>query len=353
MRAKTIKDWHWISSAICLIGMLLFSVTGITLNHAGWIESSPDVEVFETSLPKNTLDQLLSASGSDALPLAFEQWYAEQAGYALSNNAQIEWSDYELYVGMPQPGGDRWFSVDLTSGEIYGENTDRGWIAYLNDLHKARNTGFIWSLFIDVFAIASIIFTMTGLLLLNKYSKGRKSTWPLVLAGFMIPLLAIIGSAHAAEKPLQKATLSIEIPRLNVAEYHPPYIAVWLANERQQRVADIAVWYDLRLADNEGEKWLKDLRQWWRRSGRMADMPIDGVSGATRRPGTQTVELTPLLKQLPQLQPGNYYLYVEAAREVGGRELLRLPLTLPLTNTVSVTESGEHELGTVTLNLIP
>lgn len=335
------------------MGMLLFSVTGITLNHAGWIESSPEVEVVEAALPESTLAQLVSASGSEDLPVTFETWLGEQTHYSISSNAHIEWSDYELYVSMPRPGGDRWFSVDLTSGEIYGEMTDRGWIAYFNDLHKARNTGFIWALFIDVFAIASIIFTMTGLLLLNKYSKGRKSTWPLILAGFMIPLLAIIGSAHAAETPIQKATLSIEVPRISVAEYHPPYVAIWLANERQQRVADIAVWYDLRLADNEGEKWLKDLRQWWRRSGRMADMPIDGVSGATRRPGTHTVELTPLLKQLSQLQPGNYYLFIEAAREVGGRELLRLPLTLPLASALSVTESGEHELGAATLTVIP
>ncbi|NIV36045.1 MAG: hypothetical protein GWN58_43325, partial [Anaerolineae bacterium] len=31
----TLRQWHWISSALCLVGMLLFSVTGITLNHAG------------------------------------------------------------------------------------------------------------------------------------------------------------------------------------------------------------------------------------------------------------------------------------------------------------------------------
>lgn len=39
----TLRQWHWISSALCLVGMLLFSVTGITLNHAGQIESKPQV----------------------------------------------------------------------------------------------------------------------------------------------------------------------------------------------------------------------------------------------------------------------------------------------------------------------
>lgn len=351
MRAKTIKDWHWISSAVCLIGILLFSITGITLNHAGWIESSPTVESFESVLPPAELAQLSNASGDDNLPPAFHRWFESITGAAISNNAQIEWNDDELYVGMPKPGGDGWFSVDLDNGAVYGERTDRGWIAYFNDLHKARNTGAIWSLFIDLFALASIIFTVTGLLLLSKYSKGRKSTWPLVLAGFLIPLFAIIGSAHA--KAVKQAELTVEIPRLEVAEYHPPYLAVWLADKRHQRVVDVAVWYDLKLADQEGEKWLKDLRQWWRRSGRMADMPIDGVSGATRRPGIQRIDLSALTRSFKQLGGGTYYLYIEAAREVGGRELIRIPLQLPLTEPLKFSDSGEHELGRITLTLEP
>ncbi|MBL8445053.1 MAG: PepSY-associated TM helix domain-containing protein, partial [Zoogloeaceae bacterium] len=36
---RTLHQWHWISSAICLFGMFLFAVTGITLNHAGAIEA--------------------------------------------------------------------------------------------------------------------------------------------------------------------------------------------------------------------------------------------------------------------------------------------------------------------------
>ena len=41
---KTLLRWHWISSAVCLIGMLLFAVTGLTLNHAAKIEAKPEVQ---------------------------------------------------------------------------------------------------------------------------------------------------------------------------------------------------------------------------------------------------------------------------------------------------------------------
>lgn len=41
------RTWHWMSGAICLVGMLLFAVTGITLNHAHEIEAAPKVEERE------------------------------------------------------------------------------------------------------------------------------------------------------------------------------------------------------------------------------------------------------------------------------------------------------------------
>ena len=85
--------------------------------------------------------------------------------------------------------------------------------------------------------------------------------------------------------------LSIEIPQLTVAEYHRPYVAVWLERADQSFVGNVAVWYDLKLKDNEGTKWLKDLRQWWRRSGRELSMPVDGLSTATRPPGNHQLKI--------------------------------------------------------------
>ena len=44
-------QWHWISSGMCLIGMILFAFTGITLNHAGQIEARPAVVMRDGQLP--------------------------------------------------------------------------------------------------------------------------------------------------------------------------------------------------------------------------------------------------------------------------------------------------------------
>ncbi|MBU2978172.1 DUF2271 domain-containing protein [Alteromonas sp. C1M14] len=144
--------------------------------------------------------------------------------------------------------------------------------------------------------------------------------------------------------------LTVSLPRMSVAEYHAPYVAMWLANSKEKRVKDIAVWYDMGMENGKGEKWLKDMRLWWRRSGRSADMPIDGVSGATRRPGDHTIDLNGVFDGVA---PGEYTLYVEAARELGGREVLSVPVTLPVSSKQHQTAEGSHELAKIELLLEP
>ncbi|MFA5632147.1 MAG: DUF2271 domain-containing protein [Porticoccaceae bacterium] len=153
---------------------------------------------------------------------------------------------------------------------------------------------------------------------------------------------------------VQAATLelSVEIPRLQVAEYHRPYVAMWLENERNE-VTNLAVWYDVAMRENEGLEWLKDMRQWWRRSGRTLELPLDGLTGATKPPGEHRLVFGDGGQPLPELPPGQYRLRVEAAREVGGRELLEIPFQWPLSEETALEVSGTEELGRVTLRLAP
>ena len=147
--------------------------------------------------------------------------------------------------------------------------------------------------------------------------------------------------------------LKIELPKLTVAEYHKPYVAAWIEREDGSVVSTVALWYEVRSRNNEGEKYLKDLRQWWRRAGRDLKVPADGISGATRAPGDQQLALVDGRTPLPKLEPGKYKLMVEAARENGGREALALPFAWPAGGTVGTLASaqGKEELGTVSLDV--
>jgi hypothetical protein len=158
----------------------------------------------------------------------------------------------------------------------------------------------------------------------------------------------VAGSAVASE-----ATIGIDIPRLNVVEYHRPYVAFWLENADGSQIVNLAVWYDTKLKDNEGTKWLKDMRQWWRRTGRELTLPADGLSSPTRAPGNHQIVFDSNTAPLKSLAPGNYQLVIEAAREVGGRELLRIPFEWPPKAPVNLDVKGDSEIGAVTLKLTP
>jgi len=192
--------WHWVSSAICLASMLLFAVTGITLNHAGKMMIEPVVTEKTVVIPS----ELMSAIGladdekedyKKALPKKLRLWMSDVLDVRIGGRA-VEWSPQDIYIDLPKPGGDGWMSIDRELGEITYESTERGLIAYLNDLHKGRHTGFEWILFMDIFSGASIVFCITGLALLYVHARRRPMTWPVVIAGILLPFLVILIFVH-------------------------------------------------------------------------------------------------------------------------------------------------------------
>jgi hypothetical protein len=197
---KAIMPWHWISSALTLAGLLVFAVTGITLNHAASIEARPAVRTGTVQLgpDEQALLQRHAPAGATRAPLpaAITGPLQQRTGLGWAADAQAEWSDDEVYLSLPRPGGDAWLRIDRARGELEWEDSDRGVIAWLNDLHKARHTGAVWAAFIDIFAIACVFASVTGLLLLALHARKRPSTWPLVAAGLLLPLLLALFAAH-------------------------------------------------------------------------------------------------------------------------------------------------------------
>lgn len=189
----SVRQWHWISSALCLAALLLFAITGFTLNHAASIEATPKVSEQVAELPAPLLEQLQQSEPE--IPEAVNHWMQEQLNISITGR-NPEWSSYDFYVSMPRPGGDGWLSIDFANGEVLYEVTSRGWISYFNDLHKGRHTGAAWSLFIDLTALACVIFAITGLILLQRHAAKRPSTWPLTSLGLLAPILLLLLFSH-------------------------------------------------------------------------------------------------------------------------------------------------------------
>lgn len=194
---KQLHQWHWISAALSLVGMLLFAITGITLNHAGQIEAEPKVVSRKATLPPDLLAVLAKGpeEGKRPLPVQLEPFLDDAVGADVAGR-EGEWSPDEVYVALARPGGDAWVAIDRETGAVEHEKTTRGAISLLNDLHKGRNTGKAWSWFIDIFAAACVIFTVTGLILLQFHARARPLTWPLVGLGLVAPVLLVILFVH-------------------------------------------------------------------------------------------------------------------------------------------------------------
>jgi hypothetical protein len=191
-------------------------------------------------------------------------------------------------------------------------------------------------------------------------------------ASLIVALAAGVASAS-------EMNVAVELPRLEVAEYHRPYVAIWIEREDQGFVANLSVWYEEKKGRAPGSasgaggpggrggqsgaagagggeggvKWINELRTWWRKNGREQTFPIDGITGPTKPAGIHQLKFTGDKAPLASLAPGKYRVVVEAARENAGREVVRVPFEWPAKGAQSLTNKGTTELGTVAVNVSP
>lgn len=172
-------------------------------------------------------------------------------------------------------------------------------------------------------------------------------------------LLRALGLALALPCLSQAASLevNVEIPVLDSPKYHRPYLAIWIETFDQQPIADLAVWYKIGAPNNKGKQWLPDLKQWWKRSGHQLELPVDGISGATRGPGVYSLRFDDSSPALKKLKPGKYYLSVEATREENKHDVRHeqrmISFNWPPEKPESRQANGKTELGAISLLIKP
>ena len=158
---------------------------------------------------------------------------------------------------------------------------------------------------------------------------------------FMGFLLLIMSNVGLAIDDATAMKVEIMIPELEVNPYHKPYIAVWLETVDRKYVTTIKL-----MADDK--EWYKDLRQWWRKVGRQ-NVNIDGITGATKRPGLVKLKWNGLNEGGQQVPAGEYWLNVESSREEGGRDYARHKVTLGQKSSITI--AGKTEFGDININV--
>ena len=93
----------------------------------------------------------------------------------------------------------------------------------------------------------------------------------MTLASFLASASVLLAApAYGAD-----LTVKVRIPRIEVAEYHRPFVVIWIERAEEQKILrNLAVWYQIDPDKDDGTQWLKDLRQWWRRGGNEAATPM-------------------------------------------------------------------------------
>jgi hypothetical protein len=191
---KRMHEWHWISSAIALLGLLFFAATGITLNHAEDLESGKQqYSTIRKDIPAPVVatlrEEVRQYGEGEAEPTPTLRKWVRDAYSIDTTNHLADWKADEILFTLERPGGDAWLKLDLARGFAEYHLTNAGWVAYLNDLHKGRHTGGAWAWFIDLIAAACVIFAVTGFVILKMHAANRSLTWPLVGFGIVVPLV--------------------------------------------------------------------------------------------------------------------------------------------------------------------
>lgn len=164
---------------------LFFCVTGITLNHPDWFfGDEPSIVTTEGSLTKPVWDDLRDLKSTTAQRRVVEYL---RATHELKGSAKDFFvDDFQSVVGFAAPGYSADVFIDMETGGYEVTQEQPGWVAVINDLHKGRDSGPIWSAVIDISAILLTLISASGLLLLLWIRRKRIKGLVVMVVGTIV-----------------------------------------------------------------------------------------------------------------------------------------------------------------------
>ena len=199
--AKLMRWLHIYMSMFGLAAVLFFSVTGITLNHPGWVfgqverqsEAEGRVELkwlgHDPAAGRSESDGQIDPPGQVAKLEVVEHLRKTHAIRGALADFRVD--DNECTVSFKGPGYSADAFIDRESGHYSLTTIDHGLIAVINDLHKGRDTGPVWSVAIDLSAGLMTLISLTGLVLLFYLKLRRVPGLVVALVGAVV-IVAVI-----------------------------------------------------------------------------------------------------------------------------------------------------------------
>lgn len=142
--------------------LLFFAVTGITLNHQSALNAEPKASRFTGSLD---LEWVNPSAGHEVARLEIVEALRNAHGIkAALKDFRVD--DTEISVTFKGPGYAADGFIDRKKGTYDITESRLGLVAIINDLHKGRDTGGVWSNIIDISAALMVLVSLTGLTLI-------------------------------------------------------------------------------------------------------------------------------------------------------------------------------------------
>lgn len=174
--AGPIRWLHTYLSMFGLVAVLFFSLTGITLNHPGWFYDGVATD-FEA---EGRVDPALLRDQVDRLAIVERLRADHGLRGALASFTEDE---DECVVTFKGPGYSADAFIRRPEGTYRLAEHRHGLVAVLNDLHKGRDAGPVWSAVVDLSAALTATAAATGLLLLFYIKRRRALGLATALAG--------------------------------------------------------------------------------------------------------------------------------------------------------------------------
>lgn len=156
--------------------VLLFAITGLTLNHEDFGWSQPVVTKSTIAVPAD----LLARPDQTALG----QYLRATLGVRSPVTDYREDPD-QIQITMAAPGHRTVVTVNRAPHTADVESVTRGLLGKLDDLHKGFDSGRAWYWIIDVSAVLLTLSALTGMVTLVAFRARRRS-------GFIVAGLGIV-----------------------------------------------------------------------------------------------------------------------------------------------------------------
>jgi len=190
-RLKVASWLRWVHTYVSLFSLLLvlfFSATGLTLNHPSWFQgTTPRQEDVKGKLPA----EWLAAGETDPAKVSKLE-IAEYLRKQHSLHGAVEEfrvDETECMVSFKAPGYSADSFIDRKTGTYQVTTIAEGAVAMMNDLHKGRHSGAVWSGVVDFSAGFLMIISLTGLGLIFFLKKIRKAALLTMAGGIVLVLL--------------------------------------------------------------------------------------------------------------------------------------------------------------------